>query len=64
MGGGEEGGILIRKGGSYWKEGAFTCIYGKFNSRCWLSLLFRVRPEAGKKKIDFQNVFFFLAVQV
>ena len=32
-------------------------------SRCWLSLLFRVRPEAGKKKIDFQNVFFF-AVQV
>ena len=30
--------------------------------RCWLSLIYRVGPvslEAGKKKMDVQNVFFF-----
>ena len=47
--------------GPYSKEGAFTVSLTFL--RCWLSLIFRVGPvsmEAEKKKMGFQNVFFFL----
>ena len=59
------GGILIRMGALIGRRAHLRAFTVSLTfSRCWLSLIFRVRPEAGKKKMDFQNVFFFFARQV